>query len=212
MKDFKEKFKNKPMSWSYYSSFLYNKERWFKKYYLGQEQASSDAMDFGKEVGEKLASDETFMPEVKRYKHFEQLLEAKIGKMKLIGYMDTSDLENKKLREFKTGNNKNPWTQKRVDEHGQLTMYALMIMLSHNIKPEELEIHLDWLPTLESDFSSVEDFLTSKPKVRFDKKSKLHSFKTKRTTKDCLMFGAELTRTWKAMEEYIHLCTNEEVV
>lgn len=191
------------MSWSYYSSFLYNKEKWFAKYYGGEEQSSSPAMDFGKEVGERLASDSTFMPEIKRYKHFEQCLEATLGDMKLLGYMDTSDLENKRLREFKTGNNKNPWTQKRVDDHGQLTMYALMIYLSHKIKPEELDIHLDWMPTLEADFSSVEAFITEMPKVVFNPEARVMSFKTKRTTAQCLKFGAELKKVHKQMEKYI---------
>ena len=209
-KDLLEKFNNKAVSWSYYSSFLYNKEKWFKKYYLGEEQPSSLAMDFGKEIGERLASDPTFMPEVKRYKHFEQCLQADLGKIKLLGYMDTSDLENKKLREFKTGNNKNPWTQKRVDEHGQLTFYALMIYLSLGIKPDDLDIHLDWMPTLEADFSSVESFLTEMPKVVFNPEARVQSFKTKRTLKDCLLFGAEITKVHKEMRKYVenYICNN----
>lgn len=197
-----EKFNNKAISWSYYSSFLYNKERWFAKYYEGIEQPESEAMRFGKEFGEKVASDPNFTPEVKRYKHFEECLQCEFSGMKLLGYMDTSLLSEKKFRELKTGNNKNPWTQKRVDEHDQITMYALMIYVVHGIMPEDLDIHLDWVPTLEADFESLDDFINGMPKVRRSDE-KIKTFKTKRTLKQCLKFGAKLKKTHKEMRQYV---------
>ncbi len=182
----------RPYSWSQHSSFLYNPNEWYERYILDQKAPATKEMLFGTEIGLKLASDASFLPQVPRYPIFEHPLRATLNSIDLVGYMDTYDPQKNAFREYKTG--KRPWTRERVDTHGQLTMYALLLYLSMKLHPKNLVIHLDWLPTKENgDFSiSLID-----PKA-------IQSFSTSRTLADILRFGTEIMETRKQMEEFIH--------
>jgi hypothetical protein len=66
-------------------------------------------------------------------------------------------------------------------------------MLRHKVKPEDVTCTLHWLPTADKgDFT-----------LGFRTPFKVHHFNTKRTTKDCLLMGAEIIKQRKEMEEYI---------
>lgn len=180
----------RPLSWSAISSFEYDPEQWYRRYILDEKEPPNKEMVFGKMIGERLASDKNFLPQVDRHLTFEQKLEVRFGKIPMIGFMDTSHLPEKKFREFKTG--KTAWTQKRVDEHGQIDMYLLMIYIAHRIKPEEMTVHLDWLKTVEhGDFT-----------ITLTEPVELYTFKTKRTMAQLLKFGAHINRIVTEMEEY----------
>lgn len=196
--------KSRPLSWSAVWLFETDRERWYNKYVLGEKEKPTKEMEFGKVVGEKLASDPLFMPHVVRYDTFELPLTCMFDGIPLIGYIDTSKLDLKKHREYKTG--KKPWTQKRADEHGQVTMYSLMLFILYKIEPEDLEWHLDWMPTIdvEPDHDSLDSFLNSKSKttIGFVDQKDVRSFLTKRTRTDIVRFGARIRRIYKEMEAY----------
>lgn len=194
--------KTRALSWSSISSFEWNKEQWYERYILKKEQTSTKELEFGKFVGDKLSSDKRFKKEVIRYKIFEKELRCEWDGIPLVGYVDTCDLEKFCMREYKTG--KKPWTQKRADEHGQIDMYLLMIYIMYKIKPEQMKVHLDWMPTKDSgdDHDSLEAFLKSKSKIEFVEPFEVKSFETKRTMSDVLKFGAKIKRIYKEMEEY----------
>lgn len=206
----------RPLSWSAKSSFDYDKEQWWEKYILHRDCtrnpafcaiahapdpkcpqiATNAAMRFGKMIGEKLASDPTFLPKVPRLSVFEFPLGAVdkgckpilFGKIPLIGFIDGYE-PHTDLDEYKTG--KRAWDQKRVDEHGQLTFYALMLHLAHKVVPEDLKMRLVYLPTeMRGDFSMA---LKDVDPVIFE---------TNRTMKDIILFGKELNETYAAMEAY----------
>lgn len=180
----------KPLSWSAISSFKYDKEQWYKKYVLGIKDEGSREMDFGKLVGGKLENDPTFLPEIPRAEHMEYKLHVTFGDVQLIGYIDSYG--DAVLHEYKTG--KNPWTQEKVDNHGQITMYLLMLYIQHNILPEDVQCYLHWMPTEEKgDFSIgfVEPI-----------EENIKHFTTKRTTKDIVEFGVEINKIIKQMEIY----------
>lgn len=187
-----KRFLARPYSWSCHSAFRdYDRELWFKRYILGEKTPQTKELDFGKIVGSRLELDPTYIPEVPREKVMEYELTAKMGKVQLIGYADSYGEDTKTLREYKTG--KAEWNQERVDEHGQITLYMLMLMLRDGITPEEITCTLHWLPTEnKGDFS-----------LGFRKPFKVHHFTTKRTTKQVLMFGAEIIRLRKEMLKYI---------
>lgn len=180
--------KKRPLSWSAISSFEYDPEQWYRRYVLGIKDPSTAPMEFGKEIGEKLATDPSFLPGVPRRSHFEYELRCMFGKIPLIGFID-SYLPHTDLDEYKTG--VKPWTQKRVDEHGQLDMYLLMLYLCHQVRPEKIRVRLHWLPTQENGDFSIS--LVSED---------CHSFDTKRTMVDVLHFGDRINSTVKQMREY----------
>ena len=180
---------HRPLSWSQISSFQYNPEQWYSRYILGEREASTPAMEFGKFVGEKLASDSLYLPPIPRGERFEYKLEAKLGEIPLIGYID-SYTPHSTLLEYKT-HGKNGWNQKRVDEHGQITMYCLMLHLIHKIKPKDLKITLVAIKTKEnSDFSFS---LADTPPITFE---------TRRSMQDIMQFGNTIKKTLGDMEKF----------
>jgi len=182
----------RPVSWSCLSSWEWNKESWYKSYVLGERDPATPAMLFGNTVGETLGTKDSMVPGIIAYPEMEYKLEAKLGKIKLIGYADSYHPEKKMLREYKTSQNAKRWNQDSVDKHGQLTMYALLLFLMDKVKPEDLKIHLDHIPTQENgDFSvSLVDPIT------------INTFETKRTMKDILEFATYIKDTHKQMCEY----------
>lgn len=188
-----DRLHSRPLSWSNISSWQYDKEQWAKKYLLLIKDPPSREMIFGSMVGKKLETDPTFLPQIERLSKMEHPFNVSFSGIKLVGYADSFCTDtNKKLREFKTG--KKDWDQKRADEHGQLTMYVMMNMIATKVPPEEVDIALYWMPTVE-----LEDFSIS---FVPDIEKNIKCFKTKRTTQDVMVFAANLRRIYKEMEEY----------
>lgn len=185
-----EKFLKRNLSWSSINSFEYDKEEWYEKYINGKRGKDTGPLVFGKNVGERLATEQDFLPEVPRLKEYEHELCVKIGKIPCIGFLDNFDLEAKCFSEFKTGKK---WTQDKANKHRQIDMYAAMIYLKYGIKPEDLNIKLIWLPTEEK-----QDFRTD-----FVKDMKPVIFPIKKTMRDILSFMAEVQVVHKEMQEYI---------
>lgn len=155
--------------------------------------ATSPEMIFGKNVGERLASDPKYLPEIPRLDTPEHELRVTFEGIPLVGYMDFfCSVTQRKMREDKTGRKK--WDKKRVDEHGQIDMYLFMHWIETKIKPEEVECHLDWMPThiKDGEVAFIEPF------------QPVH-FKTKRTLAQILGhdgFANKIRNTRKDMIEY----------
>lgn len=190
-------WKKRDYSWSQHSSFLYDPEQWYKKYILCIESPKTPELEFGSMVGKKLEKDPTFLPQIKRHSKMEHDFRCIFQGIPLVGYADSfCTITNKKLEEYKTGVKE--WNQKRVDEHGQLTMYLLMHYLITKTRPEDVDIHLWWMPTRRIENG---DFTV---KIEFVEpiEENIKSFKTKRTMKDILSFGAEIKKVYRQMELY----------
>lgn len=191
-KDFKIKefFEKRPLSWSAISSFEYNPAEWHTRYILNEKQAENMAMKFGK-VFAKSCEDGKPLAPVTLLRKMEHKFEVVFNGIKMVGYADTfDDVTFTDLGEYKTS--KNIWTQAKVDQHGQLTMYCLFNLIQNKIQPEQMNIFLECLQTKES-----KDF-----KLQFMDPLKVHHFKTKRTMADVLAFGARINKVVKEMEKY----------
>ena len=137
------------ISWSAMNLLEKDEDGYIAKYFNGQPGFSNDAMDFGKVVAEALENEKsedpfirhiiTFLP---RFDTPELEISARYKKRKLLGRPDTILKSFKAFREYKTG--KTPWTQAKVDSHGQLVFYATIIFL---LKKKIPEAYLDWIPT-----------------------------------------------------------------
>ena len=183
--------KDRPLSWSAISSFEYDKEQWARKYLDNIKEPPNPAMLFGHLVGQAIALKHPQAPRVPHGTCFEYKMEASIGDIPMIGYLDSFEPSVPIMFEYKT-HGVNGWDQKRVDEHGQLTMYALFLYLQDKIHPKDLLIRLSAIPVRsQNDFSMEVD--NTKPVLTFE---------TKRTMKDILKFSAYIKEVVKKMEEY----------
>ena len=147
------------LSWSQIDLWNRNRNEYIQRYFYGKESFTNEAMEYGKKFATALETGETEDEIIKlatiaipRYSVSEYRLQATLktdgGDIPLLGFIDTSyDPPSDGIREYKTG--KVPWTQKKVDRHGQLTLYALMIYLNEKKLPKT--IHLDWLETEDRD-------------------------------------------------------------
>lgn len=186
----------RPLSWSQISQFEYDKEAWYRSYVLGQKDPPSAEMLFGNRIGKQLETDPSFLPCVPRESHMEYKLVARLGKVDMVGYVDSFCPKKLVLLEYKSGVPK--WDQKRVDGHQQLDAYLLMLYLSKGIKPEQVSCKLIWMPTVRKengDFTVTIDFVP-------DIEKNIKVFETKRTTRDVLEFGVKINRILKEMEEF----------
>jgi hypothetical protein len=184
------------LSWSSVNAFMqYDKDQWYNQYVLGQKLSPNAAMQAGIDIGEKLANDPTFMPEVPRPEVYEQELKCEFSGMQLVGHLDGRNPFG--ILEYKTCQKSDAWTQTKVDAHRQLDFYALLIYVIEKIKPEDLKISLTAIYVKESGHFKVE----------LDKSRPVKTFHTQRTTQQILMFGAYLKKVQNEMQEY---CINRD--
>ena len=189
-----EKWEARPYSWSQHSSFKFNKQQWFNKYVLGIESPASIAMIFGNTVGDTLGTPTSMVPKLtyhpKAIKEYE--LKPKLNGVELIGYCDFYTPEIIHLDENKTSANPKKWTRKSVHQHGQMDMYALMLMLQDNVTPEKLTMALHYIPVDETEDG---DLYLATPDI-------FHSFPTSRTLQQVLAFGNEIHSVRAEMKAY----------
>lgn len=192
------------ISWSSYSCFKYDKEQWYRVYCCGHKSSSAE-LTFGKAVADSMETDKPLAP-FTRLSIVEFEFDTKLGKIPIVGSMDTFEPPKDffKLREsglciggeFKTG--VKPWTQKRVDEHGQLTWYSLCLWLQEKIHPATIHWFLEWAPTKKTengDFYHTIEFTTTPATII--------SFRTKRTMMQVLELAADIKKTHKEMLAYV---------
>lgn len=207
----------KEVSWSSFSSFRdYDKEEWYQHYYMGKPTPQNPEMAFGSKAGKSFESNRP-MARVKKYAHMEYMINAiSLNKVPIMGKLDsyrkdgltgiileqngkqTAFKETKKrgMREYKTGKlGKSQWCQKRADKHDQITFYCLLVYLDEGIRPEDIEISLDWYPTKRD----------KRHKVCFidDIDSNIVTFTTTRTLAQILKFDKEIAMVYKQMQEYV---------
>lgn len=191
--------RTRPVSWSFFSSFEYDPEQWYRKYVLGKPDRPSPEMEFGKKFADSCEARRPLAP-VTLLSKVEQEFSTVFEGMPMIGFADTyDDVTKKAIGEFKTG--VKPWDQKRVDDHGQITMYCLMNWLINKVRPEDTKLFLQWVPTRKIDQDGG-DFSQHDYRVDFAMPIKVHTFNTKRTMKDVVVFGARIKRLYKEMDEY----------
>lgn len=192
MNDKIKKFKDREFSWSCLSSWFWDRDEWYSKYILGIRPEPTVQMLFGNVVGEKLAEDSNYLPGAPRYPIAEKKLTAKLGSIKLLGYLDFFDKKTKDFIENKTSSNPRCWTQKACDEHGQLLFYKLLIYINYKVAPDKIGCKLVYIPVEQGgDFKM------------YVKKNPIKVFDVKHTTADVLKFAKHIKDTHKEMIDYI---------
>ena len=168
MKKHLDKFKKRSLSWSSLSQWEYDREAWARKYLLGISEPANAQMVAGKRVGELLATIPSFLLNVPRYTVFEKELRFKIGKIPIVGFIDSFQEEPLAMLEYKTHLKTDKWTQEVADSHGQLLLYIAGLWLLYDVPPEKIGCHLVAIPMIETgDFKIT---LAKKPHQMFEVK------------------------------------------
>lgn len=180
-----------PLSWSQLASFRYNKGEWYSRYILNKKQEENAEMRFGKLIGERLATEPSFLPSVPRLSIFEQKLEGNVGNIPLIGFIDSFCPITKNFIEYKTSSNPKKWTEKTAKEHGQLLFYSFMIFQTYRISPKDITIKLVYIPVHQN--GAFEMKLSGK---------EVQVFTVNYSTLEVLNFASYIKQTVKEMEQY----------
>ncbi len=152
-------------------------------------------MLFGNEVGGKIAADPKYLPEVPRYKIFEQKFEAEISGIPLVGFLDSFCPDSFGMHEYKTASSKNKWNHKSVNSHGQLKFYKLLIWINKGITPENIKCHLTYIPVRKAG--------GFKEGFRMElSDAKPQTFEAKHTSAEVLEFANFIKAKFNEMVEY----------
>lgn len=149
-------------SWSQYNLWKTSKRQYYKRYSLGEESKPNKFFAKGKELGSYLQtlneneddidhqtlaqsmSTDPLLWQIGKTVPTSDIMEDKLevvvgdAKHKLLGYVDSVNVENTEFIEYKTGKvdekGKDPWNQFKVDRHGQLKKYSLMYWIKSGRK------------------------------------------------------------------------------
>jgi len=187
----KKRFHNRALSHSQLSSWEYNKDEWYDSYILGIKSPPTPEMLAGNRIGDSIGTDKSEVPDLVPPGVKEYELHVEYEGIPLIGYCDHFCPSMLVLHENKTSPNKSRWTQRKADEHHQLTMYALMLNLRDGIEPEDIEMWLNFIPV---ELVGV----TYKPTT-------WRAFETRRTKQHLEAYKLYIMRTVEAMDEYIRV-------
>ena len=182
----------RPISWSSISQWEYDKRIWARKYLDGITEPATPAMLFGKQVGEAIASNPLFLPKLPRGSVFEYEARATIGKVSLLGFLDSFSPNEPTVYEYKTSQKDTTWSQKKCDNFGQISMYVLLLYLQDKIHPKDLIIKLSAIPVRsKNDFS-----------MEINNDLPIQTFETKRTMSDILRFSKYILEVVSDMKEF----------
>jgi hypothetical protein len=187
----KKRFETRPLSYSQLASFEYSREDWFDNYVLGKRTPPTPEMLIGTKLGDLIGTDDNPIEGLNPPGQKEYPVEAELEGIRLVGFIDHFCPNMLVLHENKTSPNKKRWTQRKADEHHQLTMYALMLNMRDGIEPEDIEMWLNFIPV---ELVGV----TYKPTT-------WRAFETRRTKQHLEAYKQYIMRTVEAMDEYIRV-------
>ena len=190
------------LSWSQLTLFESSLERYMDIYIDESRMSINRGMAFGKEIADALEKEEAtgdpikdlLISQIPKFEIIEAELEAtlKLGKTEipLYGKADTAKKNLTAFKEYKTG--QTSWSQKQVDNHGQITLYCTIIRARTGKIPKDIE--LVYIPTKRLPDDKVE--LTGD----------IHRIKTSRTLKDILKMEVRIKKAWEGIGQ---MCEEE---
>jgi hypothetical protein len=178
------------LSWSQMNLFERDPAAYVAQYIYGKDEQTSAAMVFGKQIAKGLEAKSTNDAAVEQLRTLlpkfpKQEYEIKIAfeGVPLLAKLDLFSPWRVHIGELKTG--RYPWTQSRVNEHGQLKFYALAAWLRYKRVPR---IELYWAPT---------EWQENKLRLT----GEIRTFQAEFSTPDLLSFGARLPKVWQAIQQ-----------
>lgn len=179
------------ISWSQLLAWEKGEDNFYRTYILGQSFENKE-MVFGKMIAEglegKIKCDEAefckvYLPQMPNKEH---LIRIDFDDVPLLVIMDAFDDKKLIIDEYKTG--RTAWTQRKVDNHGQLTIYAMAVWKKYGKIPN---LRLFWIPTDVNDNNEV--VLTGEIP---------YEFKTQRSISDFAVMYKRLSDAWKGINKF----------
>ena len=136
------------LSYSAWNLWKTNKDEYRRIYYECGEKFNTTETIFGKKIAELL--EKTYeLKHVPRLPIAEHGIRVEVEGVKLMGYLDSFDIDQCEILEFKTGHlsrdGKVPWDQVKVEKHKQLDWYSFLVKEKHGKVKNKLS--LVWLET-----------------------------------------------------------------
>lgn len=190
------------LSYSQMAVFERNPEEYADRYLFGEKQRISRNMALGSELAEGLeAGEATGNPlldlvaaRLPKYELMDKPLEAELkdkkGTIRLLAKPDSAKADYSAFYEYKTSTRK--WTQKMVDESGQISFYATAIWLKTGKIPQDIK-----LICAETAYDE---------QGRVYATGEMWTIPTKRTLADIIKMTARIRRAWRGIEA---LCDKE---
>lgn len=188
-----DRFITRPLSYSQLSAWEWDKEEWYQTYIKNKPRGKSAAMETGNIIGDSIGTDTSLVPDLQPPGIKEYPLRARLGEIYMVGYCDHWCADSLELNENKTAVNPKKWTQSSVDKHGQLTMYALLLFLKHDILPEDVKMYLNYIRVIEG--QDMRYYLPNPVEYK--------RFPTKRTGEQVAEYARYIENTVASMNEYI---------
>lgn len=179
------------LSWSQMALFEKDKNLYYQVYWEGVQQFMSKYLLLGKRMADTLefgfdpehdATFEGIVLSLPPYPEREFEIKEELDGITLLGRMDGFDEGVLDVGEYKSGKK---WTQKLVDNHGQLTFYALLVWLKYKKLPSKIKLH--WAQTKDTEDGGLE--LTGYTQT----------FETVRTMADIILFTKRIKDDWRGI-------------
>ena len=183
------------LSWSQLTLFESSLERYMDIYIDESRMSINRGMAFGKEIADALEKEEAtgdpikdlLISQIPKFEIMEAELEAtlKLGKTEipLYGKADTAKKNLTAFKEYKTG--QTSWSQKQVDNHGQITLYCTIIRARTGKIPQDIE--LVYIPTKRLPDGNIEFT------------GDIHRIRTERKLSDILKMEVRIKKAWEAI-------------
>jgi len=163
------------------------------RYVLNKPFQGNSATNAGNIIGDSIGTEKSLVPDLQPLGVKEFRLEARLGDIYMVGYADHYCPDTKVLHENKTSTNRKKWTQGAVDKHKQLDMYCLMLALTHDVAPEDVELYLNYIPVIEG--QDLRYYLPDPVEYK--------QFRTYRTTEQVHQFAKDIEQTVEDMHRYM---------
>jgi hypothetical protein len=194
------------LSYSQFTTYKGSKKQYIKVYIEGQKSFDNKYTRLGSMLAEALETGEEtgrydidlIVPSIPLYEEREVDITATLKldgeTIPLFGKLDTATKDKRKFIDHKSNvkdpkSNATRWTQKRVDEDEQLTIYSLILYKGYRIPLAEQEIGLVVMET-ELDENGEPQFT-----------GKITHYKTKRNLQQILRMQAEIVKVWRGIKE-----------
>jgi hypothetical protein len=178
------------LSWSQMQLFERDPAAYIARYIYGEDERTSAAATFGKRIAaglEAAATEDAEIEQLRRclpaFPEKEYEITAEFSGVPMLAKPDLFNPQEVQIGELKTG--AYPWTQERVNNHGQLKFYALAAWLKYQRFPQ---IELYWAPTV---WRGNKLCLTGE----------INTFKAEITLEAVLAFGARLPVVWEGIQK-----------
>jgi hypothetical protein len=189
------------LSWSSMDLLERSEEKWIEQYIYGKRNRINRGMAFGKVMADSLETSEASgdimldltIERIPKFEIMDQPFTAdlKVGKkiIQIHCRPDTMKKDMSAFKEYKTG--QEAWSQKKVDNNGQVTFYTTGMFLKTGKIPQDIElVHIE---TEKENMEALDSKLRATGEIK--------RYKTVRTMSQVINMMVRMKKAWARIEE-----------